>query len=143
MRPRLAIPLAVLGLFSAGCYHATIDTGLTPSTQTIEKPWASGWILGLVPPSPVATMSKCPGGVAKVETQLSFVNQLVAWLTAYIYTPMSIKVTCAQGSHASLPPGASEIKVDRTATPADQQQAWQSAVTRSAETGRVVYVSAQ
>jgi len=143
MRPRLAITVIGTVLLSAGCYHATIETGLTPSTQVIEKPWASGWILGLVAPSPVETMSKCPGGVAKVETQLSFVNQLVAWLTAYIYTPMSIKVTCAQGGHASVPSGANEIRVDRAATPADLEQALRQAVAGAAASGQPVYVTAR
>jgi hypothetical protein len=81
--------------FTSGCYHATIDTGLTPTAVTIEKAWAHGWILGLVPPNTVETMAKCPTGVAKVETQLSFANQLVSALTGGIYTPMEIKVTCA------------------------------------------------
>jgi hypothetical protein len=36
-------------LFS-DCYHATIETGLTPSATTIRKPWAHGFIYGLVPP---------------------------------------------------------------------------------------------
>lgn len=87
-----AIALAVL---LSGCYHATVDTGRMPSPQVIEKSFASGWILGLVPPSTVATAAKCPDGVAKVETQLSFVNQLVSFITVGIYTPMSIKATCA------------------------------------------------
>jgi hypothetical protein len=90
-------------LVSAGCYHATIDTGRTPSTVTIEKHWASGWIYGLVPPSTIETAQKCPSGVAKVETQLSFANQLVNFLTLGIYTPMDVKVTCAQGGTSSLP----------------------------------------
>jgi hypothetical protein len=59
--------LAVFGLF--GCHHATIDTGLTPSTEVIEQSFASCWIYGLVPPAPVATMAKCTHGVARVETQ--------------------------------------------------------------------------
>jgi hypothetical protein len=79
----------------AGCYHATVETGVTPSTVVIEKSFASGWIFGLVPPSTVSTAEKCPNGVAKVETQLSFLNQLVEVLTLGIYTPMHIKVTCA------------------------------------------------
>lgn len=85
----------LLLLLSAGCYHATVDTGMTPSPVTIEKAWASGWVYGLVPPSTVETMAKCTNGVAKVETQLSFANQLVNVLTIGIYTPMEIKVTCA------------------------------------------------
>ena len=38
-----------------------------------------------------------------METQLSFANQLVNFLTFGIYTPMDVKVTCAQGGTASLP----------------------------------------
>lgn len=79
----------------AGCYHATVETGATPSTQVIEKKFASSWIYGLVPPSTVSTTERCPNGPAKVETQLSFVNQLVGLITLGIYTPMEIKVTCA------------------------------------------------
>jgi hypothetical protein len=38
---------------------------------------------------------RCQNGPAEVETQHSFVNQLVGFLTLGIYTPMEIKVTCA------------------------------------------------
>lgn len=94
-RPHRLALLAGL-LLVAGCYHATVETGLQPSPQTVEKRWASGWIFGLVPPSTVSTQEKCPTGVAKVETQLSFLNQLVGVLTLGIYTPMDIRATCAQ-----------------------------------------------
>ncbi len=100
---RIKIVAVVALFFCAGCYHATVDTGLTPSTVKIEKHWASGWIYGLVPPSTVETAQKCTSGVAKVETQLSFANQLVNFLTFGIYTPMDITVTCAQGRTSSLP----------------------------------------
>jgi hypothetical protein len=83
------------------CYHATIETGLTPSTQVLEQSFASSWIYGLVPPKTVETASRCPDGVAKVETQHTFVNQLVGFLTLGIYTPMNIRVTCAQAGAAS------------------------------------------
>ena len=87
-----------LGLAAtAGCYHATIETGVTPSTQTVSKEWAAGWIYGLVPPNTVSTAGKCANGVARVETQLSFPNMLVGMLTLGIYTPMSIVATCATG----------------------------------------------
>ena len=91
MRPLAPAVLILLG----GCFHATVETGATPSTVVIDKPFASAWIYGLVPPSTVSTTEKCPNGVAKVETQESFLNQLVGFLTLGIYTPMHIKVTCA------------------------------------------------
>ena len=53
-------------------------------------------------PSAISTAAKCTTGVAKVETQLPFVNMLVGAITFGIYTPMAIKVTCAQKSTASL-----------------------------------------
>jgi len=82
----------------AACYHATIETGLAPSTEVLEQTFASSWIYGLVPPKTVSTTSRCPSGVARVETQHTFVNQLVGFLTLGIYTPMYIRVTCAQAS---------------------------------------------
>jgi hypothetical protein len=95
---------------SAGCYHATIETGLQPGTQTLEDRWADGWVYGLVPPSTIETMERCPTGVARVETQLSFLNQLVNILTFGIYTPMEIVVTCAAGEdeEQDLPQAATE-----------------------------------
>ena len=118
--------------FTNACYHATIDTGLTPSTQTIEKGWANGWVYGLVPPSPVETAQKCPNGVAKVDTQLSFANQLVSFLTFGIYTPMDIKVTCAVGRTSLLP----TIKAGP-----DKEAAFEEAVRLSFETKQPVLVS--
>ena len=116
--PRLTVATALILL--AGCYHATIETGLTPSTQVLEQSFASSWIYGLVPPKTVSTTSRCPDGVAKVETQLSFVNQLVSFLTLGIYTPMHIRVTCAQPgagtstSTLTVPTGAEEAAVRAT-----------------------------
>ena len=97
-------PLALVAtLFTlSACYHATIETGLAPGVQTLEKNWAAGWIYGLVPPSTVETMQRCPDGVARVETQLSFPNQLVSFLTLGIFTPMKIVVTCAGSRGASM-----------------------------------------
>ena len=96
---RLSSALAMLTVLAVttGCYHATVVTGATPGNQTIEKPWATSLIYGLVPPETVQTASQCPNGIARVETQLSFLNQLVSGLTFGIYTPMTITVTCAAG----------------------------------------------
>lgn len=102
MKAKLA--LLVLIVASSGCYHATVETGLQPSSQRLEKRWASSWVYGLVPPSVVQTAQRCPSGVAKVDTQLSFTNQLVSFFTLGIYTPMEIVVTCAEArAGASIP----------------------------------------
>lgn len=87
--------IAAIGIGATGCYHATIDTGLAPSTTVIDKPWANSFVYGLVPPDVMETASRCPHGVSKVETQHSFLNGLVGALTWGIYTPMQITVTCA------------------------------------------------
>ena len=81
----------------AACFHATVETGAPPATQVVQKDWASGWLFGLVPPSPISTASACPNGVSKVETQQTFLNGLVHILTVGIYTPLAIKATCASG----------------------------------------------
>ena len=124
-------------LVTAGCHHATIETGASPSTETFEKAWASGWIYGLVPPSTVSTAQKCTNGVARVETQLSFANQLVSFLTLGIYSPMSIKVTCAARRTASGDgPATIRVGVD-AATP---EEAMEQAVERSRREGKPVEV---
>jgi len=134
--------LSVAGLLIAAlaCYHATVDTGLKPSAQVVEKSFAAGWIFGLVPPSTVSTAAQCPHGAAKIETQLSFVNQLVALLTLDIFTPMSIKVTCAESGRASLPPAAPMIDVGANATPEQIRDAISRAAGLSLRTGAPVYV---
>lgn len=96
MKNVLAIGIVAMSLSLGGCYRATIDTGEMPTAKTVDVPWAHGWVFGLVPPKTVDTKEACTNGVAKVETQLSFVNQLVSFFTLSIYTPMAIKVTCAE-----------------------------------------------
>ena len=88
----LVLPVFLLG----GCYHAVVNTGLTASPTVQENLWAMSFIYGLVPPAPVDSHSKCPRGVSKVETQMSFLNGLVNAVTFGIVTPMTITVTCAQ-----------------------------------------------
>src|SRR5213592_3016007 len=134
--------LSLVGVFpfALACYHATVDTGLKPSAQVVEKSFAAGWIFGLVPPSTVSTASQCPHGAAKIETQLSFINQLVAFLTLDIFTPMSIKVTCAEAGRASISPTAPMIDVGTNATADQIRDAISRAAGLSLRTGEPVYV---
>lgn len=126
-------------LLLAGCYHATVETGATPSNEIIRKGWASGWIYGLVPPSTVETASKCRSGIARVETQLSFPNMLVSSLTFGIYTPMSIVVTCAAQRTASNF-GQPDIDLGSASTSEARAKALADAVALSKKSGRPVVV---
>jgi hypothetical protein len=99
--------LAALLVLSAGCYHASIESGMKPGNDKIEQEWASGWAWGLVGPQPIEAQSKCPGGLSKVETEHSFLNGLVGFLTLGIYTPMHLTATCASGGSAENPVPAS------------------------------------
>lgn len=98
---------AVVGLVvlsTAGCYHAIIETGRPAAPQTVEIRWANSFIYGVVPPPITDVSAQCPNGVSRVETQLSFLNSLVAGITFGIYTPMQINATCAQGGGVGMVP---------------------------------------
>jgi len=99
-----AVTPVLLVILLGGCYHVTVNTGLTPGTKVISQPWATSFVAGLVPPKTVEAREQCgAAGVARVETQHSFLNSLVAALTFSIFTPMQIDVTCAQGASPSPP----------------------------------------
>ncbi|HKK45803.1 MAG TPA: hypothetical protein VJ964_09790 [Balneolaceae bacterium] len=101
MKPLKFVSLLALVFILSSCYHTQIITDAKPSGQVIEEEWAASFVFGLVPPKEVRTASQCPNGVAKVETEISFLNGLVAAITFNIFTPMHIKVTCAAGSGMS------------------------------------------
>ena len=126
--------MAVLGILQVGCYHAIIETGLAPSGETISQPWAPSFIGGLVPPKVVEAASKCKNGVAKVETQHSFLNMLAAFVTFSIFTPMQIDVTCSTGAKASDDAAATLFATDDLATTLND------AANQALATGREVYV---
>ena len=136
MNRSLRAPLAVALFSSMACWHAIINTGRAESSTVVEKQWASSFIYGLVPPDPLDVTSQCKSGVAKVETQHSFLNGLVQFLTIGIYTPMDIKVTCAG---AGMAPKTSMVTPSDN-TPTAERDAMAEAFMRAAHTGEPVYV---
>ena len=136
---RMTVLLGV-ALAASGCYHATIETGLAPSPETVEVPWAASWIVGLVPPKTVETAQQCPNGVAVVETKQSFLNGLVGVLTAGIFTPMHITVTCAAGSRMDAADSAS-IEINSDASMIEKREAMTKAAQLSARMGSAVLVA--
>jgi hypothetical protein len=109
------LPLLVL-CSTAGCYHASVETGRIPGNQHIDKGWAPGFFYGAVGPGTVDAKAGCSSGVSKVETKHSFLNMLVGGLTLGLYTPMTVEVTCAA-------PVAATSVAAAPASPAPQQKA--------------------
>jgi len=132
--------LAFMALGAIGCHHATIDTGLKSSTEVIHEPFAASWIYGLVPPSTISAAVKCPHGVAKVETQRSFLNSLVTFITIGIYSPMEIKVTCAAGPTGMLEGRNPDFLVDESASEVEIQNTFARAAEKTVAAGKPVYV---
>lgn len=135
---------AVLGLVVAvaGCYHATIETGRTPGSTTINNAWAHSFLYGLVPPATVETASRCSSGVARVETQLSFLNMVANAITFGIYSPMTLTVTCASGSMEEATAAAEDAMVIDGSGSDERalEAALNEATSQSLKTGDAVYV---
>lgn len=133
--------LTVVCLIAAttGCYKATIQTGLTPSGEIIKNEWAHGFVYGLVPPDTVATASRCPNGVAQVQTQHSFLNMLAQFLTWGIYSPMTIEVQCAAAREDSAEYEAALVVPARAPTEA-AARVFDAAANLSLEQNRPVLV---
>lgn len=133
--------LLVLGFILTGCYHTQITTGQAASSQVIEKPWASSFIGGLVPPEIINVASECPSGVAKVETKLSFLNMVASAFTFGIYSPMHITVTCAASS-SELPFNIHIIDSKTTKVHTNQHtQVFIDAVSLSKKLNEPVFIS--
>jgi hypothetical protein len=132
--------LVSMALLLIGCYAATVETGLPPSNTVIKQPWSSCWIFGLVAPKTVETAAKCPNGVARVETQLSFVNQVVGIVTFGIYTPMQIVVTCAESASMGQVGVDVDFVVAASATDYDLQAAFTDAAELAVASRRPVFV---
>ena len=84
--------------------------------------------------------AQCPNGVARVHTYHSFLNILVGGLTLGIFTPMSIKVTCAAGGMSDGAAGASDVHIDKGAPMEQQMEQFQQAVDRSRRSGERILV---
>lgn len=131
---------------STACYHAVVETGRPAGTTVVQKNWVNTFVFGLVAAQPIDVTAQCPGGVAKVETQQTFVNGLVGLLTLGIYTPQAATITCAAGRSGALnggaldPRGHTVIAVADDATSADRAAAFRSAAEESARTGQPVFV---
>ena len=102
MKQQFTILMLLMSISFMSCYNASVITDKTPSDVIIEEPWALSFVYGLIPPATIDASEKCKNGIAKVETELSFLNQLVSGLTGGLITPMHITVTCAVADLGNL-----------------------------------------
>jgi len=124
--------LALLLLASNACYHQVVQTGHTPSSAVVDLPWVKTWLWGLVEAEPIDARPTCATGVAVIETETSFMNGLVGVLTFGIFTPQHVRITCATGT-ASLPSGASEMRIPINASTEERTAIVSRAVEQAAE----------
>jgi hypothetical protein len=137
---KLTLVVILLVTSTAGCYRATVDTGRTPSGQTVRNDWAHSFVAGLVPPATVQTAQQCPAGVARVETHHSFLNMLATSLTFGLYSPMTITVQCATAAEEN---DATTLLVPASANLATATSIFNEAVARAAGEDRAVLVQFQ
>jgi hypothetical protein len=97
------------------------------------------WIFGLVAADEIDVRKECPTGVAVIETEQSFVNGLVGALTIGIFTPQHVRITCAMGT-ASLPHGATELKLGANATAEESELLTSRAVEMARTTNAPVVI---
>lgn len=90
-------------LLFSGCLKTKITTDKAPSNETVELPWAHGFVLGLVPPvnAPLQVKDQCENGVSEVYFRQSFIQLIAQGVTQSIYTPQKFTVTCASGGSMS------------------------------------------
>jgi hypothetical protein len=141
MKAKASIKLALGLVVLPACYHQVVQTGRTPGTTVVEKPWTATWLWGIVPATPIDVTQNCPGGIATVETKMTFMNGLVSGLTLGIYTPRDVKVTCASGTARRT--GLIEFIVVRNSSPEATADVWAQAIAHSARTQQPVLVSVQ
>ena len=87
----------------SGCLKTEITTGQQASNETVQLPWAHGFVNGLVPPvnGPLDVGEDCSNGVAMVDFRQNFVQWLAQGLTGSLYSPQQFTVTCASGGSMS------------------------------------------
>jgi hypothetical protein len=135
---RLGLMSLVL-VATVGCFHQVVQTGRPAGPTVIDKPMVATWLWGLVPAQELDMRKECPGGLAVVETEQSFMNGLLSAITLGIYTPQHVRVTCASGT-ASLPANAVNVVIAGDANAEQRAEAFRNAVRESIERDVTVVV---
>jgi hypothetical protein len=92
MTRTLVVTVLAVTLASAGCYHVTVRTNRTPS-DVVHENTAHMFLWGMF------GSEVNPGcEAAIVETKQGFVDLVLYALTGGLYSPETVKTTCAAGA---------------------------------------------
>ncbi|RDV37733.1 hypothetical protein DV096_11475 [Bradymonadaceae bacterium TMQ3] len=92
--------LALLLVGSTGCISNTFDYPSRQADGRMMEESRTFFIYGLVDGNdrPVVAHELCNGPVKSVETVHTFGNMCISCVTISIYTPNTVRVTCASGT---------------------------------------------
>ena len=135
MRVGRLLALAAVVVATSACYHQVIQTGRTPGTTVVDKPFAMSFIYGLVPVPDIDVSAQCRTGIATVVTEMSVVNGLVHIVTFGLVSPRHVTVTCAAGAGVR---SGTEFYVAREASPEERNAVLAMAAEESARTQQPV-----
>ena len=89
-------------LLAAGCMKTTITTGAPAGAASDHK--ARFFLYGLIGETDFNLDQMCPTGVSKIEDSAEFGDVLASCITCSIYTPRTVRITCASGSAYLITP---------------------------------------
>jgi hypothetical protein len=94
---RIAMVFCLIFMVS-GCFRHTYVTdkpvAVYPAKETQFKAFFLNGIIPFEPQTPL--QDTCPNGVARIETEESFLNGLVNYVTRGIYTPRTARIYCQE-----------------------------------------------
>ena len=92
------VALGAVVLATSACYEHTFTVGQgAPTGPVVYSEWHNSWLGGLIGERNIDIDTVCPSGNATIHDEQSFLNGLVAGLTAGIYTPTEVKIRCDTG----------------------------------------------
>lgn len=109
---QLARGMMMVGLLAstAGCFEHTYNLGAgAPAGSVVYDEWQSQWLGGLIGERTMEVAQFCPSGNATIHDEQSFLNGLVAGLTAGIYTPTTVTIRCDRGGSMGLTLDENEV----------------------------------
>ena len=90
---------AALAMLITGCAQQTFTVGNKPTAVTPKEPITHHFFVSGIGQEKTVDAAKICGGaenVVKTETQQTFVNGLLGFITLGIYTPLEARVYCSQ-----------------------------------------------